>query len=89
MENRQKILRLEVQSNQKESQREINYLLIKFSKKQFKEINQNFLLKRHSKINGKEIYIADSIVEFENLRDKEILKFYRMEKQVTGKGSKI
>lgn len=49
----------------------------------------NFLLKRHSKINGKEIYIADSIVKFKNLRDKEILKFYRMEKQVIGKGSKI
>lgn len=40
----------------------------------------NFLLKRHSKINGKEIYIADSIVKFENLRDKEILKVLQDEK---------
>lgn len=37
----------------------------------------------------KETHTEDSIVKFENTRDKEILKVSSKEKLVTGKGSEI
>lgn len=56
----------------------------------FPELEDMYLLlKRHSKMSEQETYTEDSIVKFENTRDKEIIKVCSKGKLVTGKGSEI